>query len=184
MVLRGWPINEAAISTRKLHDVWGTYRPRAWFCLGISAPRGSILCELVFAILGIVRIRVAGAAWLEGRILASHLGWQRKSNLVALVTPSRLCWPLSCLPYIDVWPGLSGAGPLGDVRQRVSGPQASVGFKNPPKQELVVLFGIVLADESLWPLTNSPCQEASKIVANFLSFFCLQESLHCNEGAI
>ena len=126
----------------------------------------------------------AGAAWLEGRILASHLGWQREGNLVALVTPFRLCWPLSCLPYVDVWPGLSGTGPLWDVRQRVSGPRASVGFKNPPKQELVVLFGIVIAIESSWPLTNSPCQEASKIAANFLYFFCLQESLRCNEGAI
>ena len=57
-VLRGWPANQATISTRKLRDVWGTYRPRAWFRLGMSAPRGSILCELVSAILGIVCMRV------------------------------------------------------------------------------------------------------------------------------
>ena len=57
-VLRGWPANQVAISTRKLRDVWGTYRPRAWFRLGMSAPRGSILCELVSAVLGIVCIRV------------------------------------------------------------------------------------------------------------------------------
>ena len=57
-VLRGWPANQAAISTKKLRDVWGTYRPRAWFRLGMSAPRGSILCKLVFAVLGIVCIRV------------------------------------------------------------------------------------------------------------------------------
>ena len=57
-VLRDWPANQAAISTRKLHDVWGTYRPRVWFCLGMSAPRGSILCELVSAVLGVVCIRV------------------------------------------------------------------------------------------------------------------------------
>ena len=57
-VLRGWPANQAAISTRKLRDVCGTYRPRAWFRLGMSAPRGSILCKLVSAILGIVCIQV------------------------------------------------------------------------------------------------------------------------------
>ena len=59
-----------------------------------------------------------------------------------------------------------------------------MGFKNPPKQELVVVFGIVLADESLWPLTNSQGQEASKIADNFFSFFCLQKILHYNEIAI
>ena len=132
--------NQAAISTKKLRDVWGTYRPRAWFCLGMSAPRGSILCKLVSAVLGIVCIRVRGAAWLEGRILASHLGWQHEGNLVALVTPFKLCWPLSCLPYVDVWPGLSGAGLLWDVRQRVSGPRASVGFKKPSKARVGCAF--------------------------------------------
>ena len=151
-----------------------------WECrhLGLDSMRISF-CRLGYCV-----HTSAGAAWLGGRILASHLGWQREGNLVALVTPFRLCWPLSCLPYVDVWPGLSGTGPLWDVGQRVSGPRASVGFKNPPKQELVVLFGIVIADESSWPLTNSPWQEASKIATNFLYFFCLQESLHCNEGAI
>ena len=74
--------------------------------------------------------------------------------------------------------------PLWDVQQRALGPRASVGFKNPPKQELAVLFEIVFVDEYSWPLTNSPFQEASKIENNFLSFFCLQESLCCSEGAI
>ena len=81
-------------------------------------------------------------------------------------------------------PDLSGAAPFWDVRQRVLGPQTLLGFENPLDQELVVFFGIVLDDESLWPLTNSPFQVASKIAANFLYFFCLQESLHCNEGVI
>ena len=56
--------------------------------------------------------------------------------------------------------------------------------KNPSKQEMVVLFGIVLADKFSWPLTNSPFQEASKIVDSFFSFFCLQESLRYSEGVI
>ena len=101
--------------------------------------------RISFCHLGYCAHTSVGASWLEGKILASHLGWQCESNLVALVIPSRLCWPLSCLPYVDVWPSLSGAGPLWDVRQWVSGPQALVGFKNPPKQELVVLFGNVVS---------------------------------------
>ena len=58
MVLHGWPATQAAISTRKLRDVWGTYRPRAWFRFGMLAPRGSVLCELISVVLGIVCIRV------------------------------------------------------------------------------------------------------------------------------
>ena len=57
-VLRGWLANQAAISTRKLLEVWGTYRPRAWFRLGMSVSSDSILCKLVSAVLGIVCIRV------------------------------------------------------------------------------------------------------------------------------
>ena len=57
-VLHSWPTNQAAISTQKLLDVWGTYQPRAWFCFRMSAPRGLILRELVSAVLGIVCIRV------------------------------------------------------------------------------------------------------------------------------
>ena len=46
----------------------------------------------------------ARVAWLEARILVSYIGWQCKSNLVMLVTPSKLSLPLSCLFYSDVWP--------------------------------------------------------------------------------
>ena len=89
LALHGWPVNQVAISIRKLSGrlghIWANIVVSCW----IVGTFGLDFLPIDFCNLGYCAQTSAGAAWLEARILVSYLGWQRESNLVALVTPSR-----------------------------------------------------------------------------------------------
>ena len=89
LALNGWPVNQVAISTRKLSGRSGHNWARIVVSCRIFGTFGLDLLQIDICNLGYCAQTSAGAAWLEARILASYLGWQRESNLVALVTPSR-----------------------------------------------------------------------------------------------
>ena len=89
LALHGRPVNQVAISTRKLSGRLGHIWARIVVSCWIVGTYGLDFLQVDFCHLGYCAQTSAGAAWLEARILASYLGWQRESNLVVLVTPSR-----------------------------------------------------------------------------------------------
>ena len=89
LALHDRPVNQVAISTQKLSEHLGHLWPRIVVSCWIVGTYGLYFLQIDFCHLGYCAQTSAGAAWLEARILASYLGWQRESNLVALVTPSR-----------------------------------------------------------------------------------------------
>ena len=89
LALRGWPVNQAEISTQKLSRRLGHIWDRIVVSCWIVGTSGLDFVRIDFCHLGYCAQTSAGLAWLEAKILAFYLGWQRESNLLALVTPSR-----------------------------------------------------------------------------------------------